>query len=283
MLQGIDILIYDIQDVGARFYTFISTMFESMKAASREGLTFIVLDRPNPIDGNRVEGPVLERGFESFVGIHPIPIRYGLTAGELASYLRSQAGLNLDLRVVPVVGWSRSTWFDETGLEWIAPSPNMPTLKTATLYPGICLIEGTNLSEGRGTTRPFELVGAPWLAAETLTANLEQLRLTGVRFRVQHFTPTFSKYQGETCRGLQIHVTDRSRFDPLKTALTLISETVQLHPQDFQFREAAFDRLAGNSWIREMIQSRNSIDQIIENWKVDLEEFSKRTREHLLY
>jgi uncharacterized protein YbbC (DUF1343 family) len=283
MLSNIDVLVYDIQDVGARFYTYISTMLECMGAASRQGIPFVVLDRPNPIDGRRVEGPVLERGFESFVGIHPIPIRYGMTAGELALLFKKENSLDLTLWIVPVKGWRRSATFEATGLEWIAPSPNIPTPRTADLYPGMCLFEGTNLSEGRGTTKPFELVGAPWLKAELLATLLNQAELPGVRFRPQPFTPTFSKYQGESCQGVQVHVTDLERFRPIETALHMLREILNLHPEDFAFRDAAFDRLAGNGWIRRMLGEQRAVEAIVERWANDLEEFRRRREPHLLY
>jgi uncharacterized protein YbbC (DUF1343 family) len=283
MLRGIDVLIYDIQDVGVRFYTFISTMYEAMKTASAAELTFIVLDRPNPIGGDRVEGPVLETGFESFVGIYRLPVRYGMTCGEIALLLAQETGLELDLRIVPIKGWKRSDWHDELGLEWIAPSPNMPTLKTATVYPGFCLIEGTNLSEGRGTTRPFELVGAPWLDSAVLAERLNSLALPGVYFRSQPFTPTFSKYSGQPCSGVQIHVIERKNFRPIQAALQLIQETLKLHQEEFRFRPDRFDRLAGNSWIRETLINGGSVNSMLKKWTPELEDFRKRRASILLY
>jgi uncharacterized protein YbbC (DUF1343 family) len=283
MLRNVEVLIYDIQDVGVRFYTYISTMFECMQAASRQGIPFVVLDRPNPIDGRRVEGPVLEMGFESFVGIHPIPIRYGMTAGELALLFKEENSLDLTVWVVSVKGWRRGTTFEATGLEWISPSPNMPTPRTADLYPGMCLFEGTNLSEGRGTTRPFELVGAPWLKAELLAILLNNSGLPGVRFRPQPFTPTFSKFQGQTCQGIQVHITDGDRFRPIETVLHMLREILNLHPEEFAFRDEAFDRLAGNSWIRRMLSENRAVEAIVERWENDLEDFRRRREPHLMY
>ena len=196
MLDEVEVLIFDIQDVGARFYTYIWTMLGSMEAAARDGIRFVVLDRPVPIGGARVEGPVLEKGYESFVGRFQLPIRYGMTPGELSLLLKSELKLQLELDVVPLRGWKRTQWFDETGLIWISPSPNMATLETASVYPGFCLIEGTNLSEGRGTTHPFELVGAPWLENDELLRSLNRLQLPGVLFRAQTFQPWFSKVPG---------------------------------------------------------------------------------------
>lgn len=282
MLSEVDLLIYDIQDVGARFYTYISTLYGSMKAAAAAGIPVIVLDRPNPIGGRRVEGPVLESGSESFVGIHRIPIRYGMTAGELARLFNQEAQLGADLRIVPLQGWKRDQWFDATGLPWIPPSPNMPTLDTATVYPGFCLLEGTNLSEGRGTTRPFEWVGAPWLEAEKLAEHLNRMPLPGVHFRPQSFTPTFSKYQGQLCRGVQVHVVDRETFRPVETAVYLLAAVRRRHPERFVIHEG-FDRLAGNSWMRrELVQGTNA-DAITSRWREELAEFRRLRVKYLLY
>lgn len=283
MLQDVDLLVYDIQDVGVRFYTFTSTMFESMKAAARKGIPFVVLDRPNPIGGIMVEGPVLEAGHESFVGIYRLPIRYGMTIGELARFLAGETGLQLDLRIIPMEGWDRAEWYEATGLAWVFPSPNMPTIDTAVVYPGFCLVEGTNLSEGRGTTKPFELFGAPWLNAPQLATRMNNLQLPGVRFRVQSFTPTFSKHAGESCSGLQLHVTDRNSFSPVRTILHLLREVRLMHPEEFSFIERSFDRLAGNSWIREMLAEGREVEEIEARWQPELQEFLKRRAEYLLY
>ena len=282
MLDEVDVLVFDIQDVGARFYTYISTMLESMKAAARDGIPFVVLDRPVPIDGERVEGPVLEKGLESFVGSFQLPIRYAMTPGELARLMNSQLKLRAQLDVVPLKGWKRTHWFDETGLTWIPPSPNMATLETASIYPGFCLIEGTNLSEGRGTTHPFELVGAPWLNNDELVQRLNRLDLPGVRFRAQDFAPWFSKYQGETCHGIQIHITNRSAFQPIKTVLHFLSEVIRLHPSEFQFR-TGFDRLAGNSWIQLELSKGTRPWEIQTRWQPQLRRFLELRKRFLLY
>ena len=282
MLDEVEVLVFDIQDVGARFYTYISTMLESMKAAARDGIPFLVLDRPVPIDGARVEGPVLEKGHESFVGSFQLPIRYAMTPGELARLLNSQLKLQAQLDVVPLKGWKRTHWFDETGLTWIPPSPNMATLETASIYPGFCLIEGTNLSEGRGTTHPFELVGAPWLKNDELAERLNRLDLPGVRFRAQNFEPWFSKYQGETCHGIQIHMTNRSAFQPIKTVLHFLSEVIRLHPSEFQFR-TGFDRLAGNSWIQLELSKGTQPWEIQTRWQPGLKRFLELRKQFLLY
>jgi uncharacterized protein YbbC (DUF1343 family) len=282
MLEGLEVLVFDIQDVGSRFYTFQATMLKSMRAAAKKGISFIVLDRPVPINGIAIEGPVLEHGFESFVGIHTIPNRHGMTLGELAGMFNAELNLGLNLHVVPLVNWTRSSWFDETGLIWIQPSPNMPTLETANVYPGFCLVEGTNLSEGRGTTRPFQLIGAPWLDHRTLAENLNALKLPSVYFRPQHFVPTFSKHAGESCLGIEVHVQDRDRFRPVSAAIHFLVQARKLHPTEFQFNQG-FDRLAGNSWVRENILEGKSARQIIDAWQPALEEFRERRARYLLY
>lgn len=283
MLKDVEVLVFDMQDVGARFYTYISTMLECMKAAARSGITFIVLDRPNPLSGARLEGPVLEPGLESFVGIVQMPIRHGMTIGELARFFKSETRLELDLRIVPLSGWHRVHWFDQTGLTWIAPSPNMPTLETAVVYPGSCLIEGTNLSEGRGTTQPFQLIGAPWLDSEGLVNELNQLNLPGVHFRPQAFTPTFSKFRGQLCAGIQIHVLERDRFYPVQTLLHVLRLIRIRHPAELKFHESFFDQLAGNRWIRGMLTNGASVESIVERWKIDFEKFKQKRKGFLLY
>jgi len=283
MLTDVDVLIFDIQDVGARFYTYVSTMLECMKAAASNQITLIILDRPNPIDATRVEGPVLEESSASFVGVARVPIRHGMTMGEMALLLKSDFQLDLDLRIVPLSGWERFQWYSETELQWIAPSPNMPTLNTAAVYPGFCLVEGTNLSEGRGTTQPFELVGSPWLDSGDLSRVLNHLGIPGVYFRPQSFRPTFSKYEGQFCRGIQIHVLDRSKFDPIQAALHLLREIRLRHPDQLQFNDSFFDRLAGNSWVREMLEKGDPVKSIAERWQPDLREFKRRREEFLLY
>ncbi len=282
MLKEIDLLIFDIQGVGSRFYTYISTMYESMKAAAEHKKLFIVLDRPNPIGGNQVEGPVVEEGHESFVGIFPIPIRHGMTAGELAQLFNTESDLKLDLQVVPLLNWDRSDWAG-TGLQWIAPSPNMPTPKTALLYPGFCLIEGTNLSEGRGTTRPFQLIGAPWLKATLLAGRLNDAEIPGTFFRPQRFTPMFSKHSHLSCAGIQIHVLDHAVFEPVSAALQFIHEVIQLHPNELEFRAEAFDRLIGNSWVREALENGSDVESIEARWQGELEAFKGKREGYLLY
>ena len=216
MLEGLDVLLVDLQDVGSRYYTFVWTLYLSMRACERCGIAVVVLDRPNPINGVTTEGPVLDPNYKSFVGMHPIPVRHGRTIGELAQQFRDEAFPKCELSVLPMKNWERAMWFDQTGLPWVMPSPNMPTLDTATVYPGMCLFEGTNISEGRGTTRPFEIFGAPFIDAEKLCAELNGLKLPGVFFRENYFQPTFQKFAGQLCGGAQIHVIDRERFQPFQ-------------------------------------------------------------------
>ncbi len=233
MLGNIDVLIYDIQDVGARFYTYISTLGEAMEAAAAAGIPFIVLDRPNPLADVCLEGPILDPArFRSFVGAYPIPIRYGMTAGELAGFVRDSLPKSPNLTVVKMKNYRRGLWYDQTGLLWIAPSPNIPSLATATVYPGMCLFEGTNLSEGRGTTQPFEMIGAPWLDGDRVAEELNGLKLDGVLFRPVSFTPTFSKHQGQLCHGIQVHVTERTRFRPVRTAIHVLCAIRKDYPAE---------------------------------------------------
>jgi len=290
MLSGIDTLVFDMQDVGVRFYTFISTLFYVLRGAAAAGKRVIVLDRPNPINGRAVTGPPLEPGFESFVGIVPMPLRHGLTMGELARYFNSDFGFQADLTVIPMQGWQRAMWFDETGLPWVPLSPGMPHLSTATVYPGMCFLEGTNLSEGRGTALPFEIAGAPWLDGHALTQSLNQLNLPGVRFRPVSFVPTFSKHSGQTCSGVQIHVTDRGAFEPIQTALHLIAACRAQSPEAFSFLSSSweggkphFDLLAGSASVRQSLEQERSVADIARNWDSGLEQFTRVWQKVLLY
>ena len=241
MLENIDALLIDLQDVGARYYTFIWTMFLCLGACAKKGIPVVVLDRPNPINGITVEGPLLDRNYRSFVGLHPLPVRHGRTIGELANLFRAETFPECDLAVLPMRGWDRAMWFDETGLPWVMPSPNMPTLDTATVYPGMCLLEGTNISEGRGTTRPFELFGAPFIDAVALTRELNQLALPGVRFRENWFQPTFQKFAGEICAGAQLHVTDRNSFLPFRTGLEIIRTIRRMYHDSFLWKQPPYE------------------------------------------
>ncbi len=292
MLAGLDAVVFDVQDIGSRYYTFIWTMVHAMEACAREGLEMIVADRPNPIGGELVEGNLIEEGYRSFVGLYPIPNRHGMTAGELARLFNEAFDIGCRLTVVPLKGWHRSQWFDETGLPWILPSPNMPTLDTATVYPGMCLIEGTNLSEGRGTTRPFELVGAPWIDPYRLVAQLEMENLPGVRFRPQWFRPTFHKFAGEICVGIQLHVEDRLVYRPLRTGVALLRAVHGLWPDRFKWRpppyeyeteRPAIDILAGSDRLREQIEEQVPVPEIESSWKEALAGFGSIRKRHLIY
>ena len=288
MLTGIDALVYDIQDVGSRFYTYISTLLRSMRAAAANNVDFIVLDRPNPIRGDRVEGNLLQPAFQSFVGEMMIPIRHGMTVGELAQFCKTELNFgSSQLQIVPMHGWKRAMWYDETGLPWVPPSPNMPTVETATLYPGTCLIEGTNLSEGRGTTKPFEWIGAPWIGPEKWADTLNNLELPGAHFRPIHFTPSFSKYANQECHGVQVHVTDRDHFKPVDAALHLLVTAQRDYSDQFEFLKNKgryfFDLLAGTDELRMRFNSRESPTEIVQSWEAQVEEFTEQCRKYLLY
>ncbi len=264
MLATIDALVVDLQDVGARYYTFVYTMAYCLEACAAAGKRVIVCDRPNPLNGVDVDGPLLEPAFASFVGRFPLPVRHGKTIGELAQQWNREQGWNADLTVLPCAGWDRAMWFDQTGLPWIPPSPNMPTLDTATVYPGACLVEGTNLSEGRGTTRPFETIGAPWLDGRALAAELNASNLPGVRFRPLAFVPAFHKHAGRNCGGVFVHVTDRSVFRAVDAYVQLIAAARRQHraafawrtePYEFVRDRLAFDLLCGTDRLRRQIEA----------------------------
>ncbi|GKV69741.1 hypothetical protein NCCP2716_22390 [Sporosarcina sp. NCCP-2716] len=282
MLEGIDALVFDIQDVGTRFYTYIYTMALSMEAAKEKGIPFIVLDRPNPLGGDKVEGPVLDPEFASFVGQYAIPLRHGMTVGELAKLFNKEFGIGADLTVVKMKGWKRKAYFDETGLPFVMPSPNMPTLDTTLSYPGAALIEGTNVSEGRGTTKPFELIGAPFVSSPQLVNQLNQLDLPGVTFRAASFTTMFSKHSGKLSHGIQIHVTDRDKYDPVVTGLYIVKTLKDLYPEQVQLT-SFFDNLIGNGWIREGINNGMTVEEMQERWEKDLKQFKKVRKQYLLY
>lgn len=284
MLEDVDVLLFDIQDVGTRFYTYIYTMAYAMEAAAENDIEFIVLDRPNPLGGTKVQGPVLEPEYASFVGLYPIPLRHGLTVGELALLFNEEFDLGADLEVVEMQGWKRSMYYDDTPLHWVLPSPNMPTLDTALVYPGAALIEGTNVSEGRGTTKPFELIGAPFINGTDLAEQLNALELPGVIFRTAYFTPLFSKHSGELSGGIQIHITDVNAFDPVETGLAIVKTIHDMYPDDFQFRaDSFFDNLVGNGWIREEINKGTSTEDIASRWQEDLQDFQQIRKHYLLY
>ncbi|MGN7408806.1 exo-beta-N-acetylmuramidase NamZ family protein [Sporosarcina sp. SAFN-010] len=282
MLENIDVLVFDIQDVGTRFYTYIYTMALAMEAAQEKGIPFIVLDRPNPLGGKKVEGPVLDPEFASFVGQYAIPLRHGMTVGELAKLFNKEFDIGANLTVVKMKGWKRNAYFDETGLQFVMPSPNMPTLETALAYPGAALIEGTNVSEGRGTTKPFELIGAPFISSPELVTRLNQLDLPGVTFRAASFTPTFSKHSGKLSHGVQIHITDRNKYEPVETGLHIVKTIKDLYPEQVQLTPF-FDNLIGNGWIRPAIENGMTVEEMESRWQKDLKEFEKVRKKYLMY
>ena len=287
VLQKLDVIIYDIQDVGARFYTYISTLFYVIKAVGMANKELIVLDRPNPITGSHIEGPVLDMEFRSFIGIWSIPIRYGLTPGELALYFNDVADLKADITVVRMRGWKRDMWYDETGLIWVPPSPNIPTLDSAMLYPGTCLFEGTNISEGRGTTRPFEVIGAPWIDEYKLLDALSSFKFEGVILRPMTFIPMFSKYSGEVCHGIQIHVVDRERLEPISLSLYIMNEIRRQNPRKFKWivrgRRYHFDLLIGRGDVRRALDSGEDLDALIKDFHFEAEKFKREASRFFLY
>jgi len=287
MLRDIDVLVFDIQDIGARFYTYIYTMSLAMEAAAENGKDFIVLDRPNPINGYSVQGNVLEPGLTSFIGLYPIPVRHGMTAGELAKMFNEQGwldgGVKADLVVTPMKGWRRRMWYDQTGLPFIKPSPNMPDLETAAVYPGLCLLEGTNVSEGRGTKRPFRQFGAPWIDSKRLADRLNKLNLPGMHFEPVRFTPASSKYQGQECNGVRIIITERDQLEPYYNGVRIVNEIYRMYPRNFQWKARHFDRLCGTSMIRNAITSRSSLNGLRNKWQAELESFQEIRDKYLIY
>ena len=288
MLDGIDLMLFDIQDVGVRFYTYLYTMSMSMEACAKRDIPFAVLDRPNPIGGHICSGNMLDSNFASFVGRYPIPIRYGLTIGELAQLFNSAFDIGVELHVVEMQSWKRDQYWDDTGLPWVPPSPNMPTLDTAIVYPGTCFFEGTNISEGRGTTRPFEQFGAPFVDGHHLADQLNEMQLPGTIFRPVYFQPSAGKHAGNICQGVQIHVTQRSVFDPLRTGFAALIAVRKQSECDFAWRTPAggihnFDRLAGSSDLRHTIDSGCDVDELLGAWQADLVEFETLRQRHVLY
>jgi len=292
MLAGLDALVVDLQDVGSRYYTFVWTMALAMRACARAGIEVIVLDRPNPLGGALVEGNIPEPAYASFVGLYPLPTRHGLTIGEVARWLALAHGLRPRLTVVRMRGWRRRMLWEDTGVPWVAPSPNMPTPDTARVYPGGCLFEGTNLSEGRGTTRPFEWVGAPYLDAHDYAQALAAYDLPGVRFRPARFTPTFHKWAGRLCGGVQIHVTDRERFKPFATGLAIIATARRLAPRGFAWRRPPYeferrllpiDILLGTDRIRRAVERGRALREIEREWAGPLVKWKRRRTPALLY
>ena len=292
MLRDLDVLVIDLQDIGARIYTYIYTMANCMRAAARHGVPVIVCDRPNPIGGDQIEGASLSPGFESFVGQFPIPMRHGMTIGELAQMFNDHFGINATLEIAPMERWQRRLYADETGLPWVMPSPNMPTIDTAVVYPGTVLFEGVLVSEGRGTTRPFELVGAPWIDPDAFAAAMNAFELPGVYFRPAVFVPTFQKHNGQTCGGCQIHVVDRRSFRPVLTGAALIHMFQRFDPAQFSWRPPPYeyehdklpiDILAGSDAFRRQIEVGVPLRAVVESWREDEETFARLRQPYLLY
>ncbi len=297
MLEHVDTLVIDLQDVGTRVYTFVWTVALALEACARAETSVVVLDRPNPIGGRLVEGNGIRPGYESFVGLHSVPMRHGLTIGELALLVNARlaarpGGAPCDLTVVPMDGWRRRMTFADTGLPWVLPSPNMPVPAGTAVYPGQVLLEGTNVSEGRGTTRPFELFGAPWLDPEAIRARLAPYRLPGFVLRDHDFLPTFHKWHGEVCRGFQLHVTDATRYRPYLTTLALLQAIVATHPDRFAWKQPPYeyvtdrlpiDVLTGDPAVRVAVETRADLRALARSWSRELRAFEREATAHRLY
>ncbi len=285
MLRGVDVMLVDLQDAGARYYTYISTAVEVMKAAARRNMPVVILDRPDPL-GGVMAGNILDTSYTSFVGRLPVPMRHGLTMGEMARFANDILGIGADLSVVPVSGWRRSAYYDETGLPFVRPSPNLPTLESLIHYPGLCLFEGTNLSVGRGSDHPFEQIGAPWLEPDRVLAQLAFANPAGVRFEVVRFTPHApgdGKYADTSVAGLRLHVTDRASYDPVQTSVLLLAAIRDASPGKLAFIPAHFDRLAGGSSLRVGLTSGLGAAQLTEGWAAERRAFRQRIAPYLIY
>lgn len=291
-LDDLDAVVVDLPDIGCRYYTFAATLAHLMTACAAAAVEVVVCDRPNPLGGITLEGGPVEAGCRSFVSELPTPVRHGMTLGELALLLQARRHADLALTVVPCEGWQRSAWWDATGLPWVAPSPNMPTLRTASIYPGACLVEATNLSEGRGTTRPFQLIGAPWLDADELAHRLNDAGLTGSRFRATVFRPEFGKHAGAACRGVEWHVVDRTELRSLSVGVRLLTEVRALHADQFEWRAEpyefvddvpAIDLLTGSPRAREVIEGSRELDELTVEWEVFCAQFERERDGFLLY
>jgi uncharacterized protein YbbC (DUF1343 family) len=290
MLSSVDLLLFDLQDVGVRFYTYTTTLALTLEACAENRVPLIVLDRPNPINGNTLEGALLDPALQSFVGHGPLPLRYGMTIGELARFYNTELNIGAELEVIPMHGWQRAMWFDDTGLAWAPPSPGIPHFATSIVYPGTCLIEGTNLSEGRGTALPFEIVGAPWLDGHTLAEELNARQLPGARFRPVTFTPLTSKHAQQTCYGVQVHITDRDAFRPVTVGLHLIAACRAQNPARFEFLKSSwegrpphFDLLTGDARARAVLESGGALETLLSEWQVQLARFDAIRQKYLLY
>lgn len=292
MLEELDIVVIDLPDIGARPYTYLWTAVLMMRACARTGVEVLVLDRPNPIGGEQVEGPLLNRQYFSFVGIHPLPMRHGLTIGEALMMVNKADVSPCRLEVVRLEGWKRDMYFHRTGLPWVMPSPNIPTPGTAMVYPGMVLLETTNISEGRGTTQPFEIAGAPWIAPRQLVSTLAEHRIAGVTFRPLEFTPTWDKYAGSLCGGIQLHITDIDTFRPVRCAAILIDTISSLYPDRFEWLPPPYeyeeksmpaDIISGGSRLREVIDSSERIETLFESWETEENRFRTDRKRYLLY
>jgi len=286
-LKGIDLLLFDLQDAGLRFYTYLSTLYYCLQACARARVPVVVLDRPNPLTGARMQGPVLDPKFSSFVGIAPIPLRHGMTLGELALYLNAVQGFRAKLKVIPMKGWMRGMWFDQTGLKWVPPSPNLPSFESALVYPATCLIEGTNLSEGRGTPRPFEQIGAPWVDPAGLTYDLNALGLGGIRFSPATFTPTSDRYRGRICFGVEVDLTDRKLFDPVAAGVSILKVLLKTYPDKFSWRKEGrryfIDLLLGTDFIRKGLEEGKPVSGLRGPDSFAVKRFVERRKKFLLY
>ena len=291
-LQSLDAVVIDLPDIGCRYYTFLWSAMLMMAAASKLHKKTLVLDRPNPLGGIEVQGPSIDPGFESFVGLYSLPVRHGMTIGEICTMLNIEHDLQNDLQIIRAKNWQRRKYADELENHWTVPSPNMPDFSTALVYPGMCLLEGTNVSEGRGTTRPFEIFGAPWIDPEKTKLKLDKERIPGASFRAVYFMPTFHKFERQLCGGLHLYVTDRRRFDPIFTGLQVIKTIYDLYPDDFLWRQPPyefekdkmpFDILIGNDWVRNAIGKNTRIDKIEKRWQADVAKFKRLRNKYLLY
>jgi len=292
MLRDVEVIVVDLQGVGCRIYTFAYTMANCMRAAKRFGKRVVVCDRPNPIGGEKVAGNVTESGQESFVGQYLLPTRHGMTMGELARLFNDHFGIGCELEVVELSGWSRDLWYGDTDGPWVLPSPNIPTPESCKVFPGTVHLEGTQMSEGRGTTRPFELVGAPYIDADRFATALNQLKLPGVYFRACVFMPTFQKHGGKACGGVQIHVTDRNAFEPVSAGVAVVKTAHDLYPDDFRWKDPPyeyeyernpFDVISGTTKLRQQIERGESLDAIVDGWSAGVDEFMRVRAQYLLY
>lgn len=292
ILQDLAVVVIDLPDIGARPYTYLWTALLMMRACAAVQVPVLVLDRPNPIGGEMVEGPILDNRYESFVGLHPLPMRHGLTIGEALSMINKKEDIGCDLEIMTMDGWKRSMHFEETELPWVLPSPNMPTPHSALVYPGTVLLEATNISEGRGTTRPFEIIGAPWIDSYTFARALDELGLPGFMARPLDFKPTWDKYEGELCDGVQIHVTDRRAFQPVRLGVTVISTAASMFrthfswkdpPYEYEYEKPPIDILSGDASLRETVDAGGDISVLFDKWKRDEETFGQTRKEFLLY